>query len=114
MQAAEPRLDHLTGCSWFWVWALVGFGFALGAVSLGPLLIAPIGLLALALTYSGTIRRSAFGLLTGAGALCLVVAGLQQGTGNLDARPWLVAGVVLAVTGLVGHATRGLIRARAG
>ena len=35
MQANEVRLDHLVGCAWFWAWALVGFGFALGAVSLG-------------------------------------------------------------------------------
>jgi hypothetical protein len=103
----EARLDHLVGCVWFWVWALVGFGLGLGAVSLGPLLTLPLGLLALGLASSGSVRRSAFGLLTGAGGLCLFVASLQQGGDNLDARPWLASGLVFALTGLVGHARRG-------
>jgi hypothetical protein len=75
----EARLDHLVGCVWFWVWALVGFGLALGAVSLGPLLLLPLGLVALLLASSETIRHSAFGLATGAGGLFLLVARLQQG-----------------------------------
>lgn len=64
------------------------------------------------------IRRSAFGLVTGAGAVCLVVAWLQRrGPGTvcwhrelssgcdsyLDPRPWLAIGIVLVVAGLVGH-----------
>jgi hypothetical protein len=88
----EARPDHLVGCAWFWVWAFVGFGLALSAVSLGPLLTVPLGLLALLLAPSETIRHSAFGLMTGAGGLCLFVAWLQQGSGNLDARPWLASG----------------------
>jgi hypothetical protein len=103
----EARLDHLVGCAWFWVWALVGFGLALGAVSLGPLLILPLGLVALWMASRETIRRSAFGLLAGAGGLCLFVACLQQGGGNLNARPWLGIGLLLALTGLAGHARRG-------
>jgi len=101
----EARLDHLVGCVWFRVWALVGFGLALGAVSLGPLLTLPLGLLALWLASNETARRSAFGLLTGAGGLCLFVAWIQQGGDNLDARPWLVMG--LALSGLVVHARHG-------
>jgi hypothetical protein len=107
MQTMEGRLDHLVGCVWFWVWALVGFGLTLGAVSLGPLVIAPLGVVALAMASSDLIRRSACGLLTGAGGLSLLVAWLQQGSSDLDARPWLIAGIVLAVTGVVGHAGRG-------
>jgi hypothetical protein len=103
----EARLDHLVGCVWFWVWALVGFGLALGAVSLGPLLLLPLGLVALLLASSETIRHSAFGLATGAGGLFLLVARLQQGGEDLDARPWLAVGLVLALTGVVGHARRG-------
>jgi len=102
----EARLDHLVGCVWFWVWALVGFGLALGTVSLGPLLTWPLGLLALWLASRETVRRSAFGLLTGAGGLCLFVAWLQQGGDSLDARPWLAFGLVFTLAGLVGHARR--------
>jgi hypothetical protein len=45
-------------------------------------------------------------LLTGAGGLCLFVAWAQQGSGNLDARPWLTIGLVLGLAGLIGHASR--------
>jgi hypothetical protein len=107
MDAHRARIDHLVDCVWFWVWALVGFGLALGAVSLGPLLSLPLGLLALWLASRGSARRSAFGLLTGAGGICLVIAWLQQGSENLDARPWLALGLVLALAGLAGHARRG-------
>lgn len=107
MNTHHARIDHLVGCAWFWVWALVGFGLALGAVSLGPLVTLPLGLLSLWLVSRNTARRSAFGLLTGAGSLCLFVAWLQQGGENLDARPWLALGLVLALAGLVGYARRG-------
>jgi len=107
MTALRAQSEHLVGCAWFWVWALVGFGLALGAVSLGPLLILPLGLIALALAASETVRRSAFGLLTGAGGLFLFVAWLQQGGDSLDARPWLAIGLALAVAGVAGHARRG-------
>jgi hypothetical protein len=103
----EARLDHLVGCVWFWVWALLGFGLALSAISLGPLLTLPLGLLALWLASNETARRSAFGLLTGAGDLCLFVAWVQQGGDNLDARPWLVIGLAFALSGLVAHARHG-------
>ena len=106
VQTLQARLDHLVGCAWFWVWALVGFALALGAISLGPLLIGPLGLLSLAMAYNDVVRRSAFGLLAGAGGLCLLVTWLQQGASNLDARPWLIVGVALVIGGVVGHARR--------
>jgi hypothetical protein len=107
VNAHHARIGHLVGCAWFWVWALVGFGLALGAVSLGGLVVFPLVLVALSMASSETIRHSAFGLLTGAGGLCLLVAWLQRGGENLDARPWLALGLVLALVGLVGHAGRG-------
>jgi hypothetical protein len=39
--------------------------------------------------------------------LCLLVASLQQGGDNLKARPWLGIGLLLALTGLAGHARHG-------
>ena len=101
------RLDHLVGCAWFWVWSLVGFGLALAAVSLGLILMVPLVLVAVWMASRETARRSAFGLLTGAGGLCLLVAWIQQGGDNLDAQPWFVFGLAFALTGVVAHARRG-------
>jgi hypothetical protein len=39
--------------------------------------------------------------------LCLFVAWLQQGGDNLNVRPWLGIGLLLALAGLAGHARRG-------
>ena len=79
---------------------------AIGLVSLGALTLGPAALVAIALLLSERAQRSAFGLVTGAGALGLLVAGLQRGGGNLDARPWFLAGLVLAAVGIAGHALR--------
>jgi hypothetical protein len=66
MQTVQARLDHLVGCVWFWVWALVGFAIAFGAVSaFGIFLVFPVGVIAVLLAIDDRIRRSAFGLLTG-------------------------------------------------
>jgi hypothetical protein len=124
MQAARQRLDHLAGCGWFWVWAFVGCGVVLAGISfaLGPLLLLPALLVAIGMASSPRIRGSAFGLLTGAGAVCLFVAWVQRrGPGTvcrqkdlssgcdqyLDPRPWLAIGLLLVVAGLVGHTRRG-------
>jgi hypothetical protein len=106
MNATQLRLDHLVGCAWFWAWALIGFGFALGAVSLGLFAWVPVLLIAVPMTSSPLIRRSAFGVLTGAGALCLLVAWLQRSGQYLDPQPWLALGLVLVVAGLTAHAVR--------
>jgi hypothetical protein len=96
-------------------------GPALGAVSLGPLLLLPVAGLAWLLSSRPHIRRSAFGALSGAGLVLLYVAYVQRhGPGtrcwqtataagcdqHLDPRPWLVLGLVALVGGVVGHAVR--------
>ena len=111
---------HLVGCAWFWAWAVVGAGVALGMVSLGPLLLLPLAVIVWLMTRKRPIR-GAFGLFSGVGALLLVVAYLQrQGPGttcwqtatgggceeHLDPIPWLVAGIAFFTAGLVGHAWR--------
>ena len=109
------------GWGWFFGWALLGSAAALGAVSLGPLLLVPTALLGVFLWRRPGARRSAFGLLTGAGTLLLYVAWVQRagpgttcwhtatGSGcdqHLNPLPWLVAGIALVVSGFIVHARR--------
>jgi hypothetical protein len=107
--------------AWFIAWALLGSAAALGAVSFGPFLLLPAAALGLSLWSRPGARRSAFGLLTGAGALLLYVAWVQRdGPGttcwhtatasgcdqHLNPLPWLVAGAALVVAGFLAHARR--------
>ena len=109
------------GWGWFFVWALVGLAVALGTVSLGPLLLLPTALIAVFISRRPQARRSAFGLLTGAGTLLLYVAWVQRdGPGttcwhtatasgcdqHLNPLPWLILGIVLVAAGFVAHARR--------
>jgi hypothetical protein len=119
--ARTSRRAHLVGCGWFWAWALLGAAVTLGILSLGPILAAPLLVIGWLMASRPAIRRSAFGLLSGAGALLLYVAWLQRaGPGttcwqtqtasgcdqHLNPLPWLVAGVVLFVGGVAAHARR--------
>jgi hypothetical protein len=108
------------GWGWFFAWALLGTVGALGAVSLGPLLLLPVILFGVFLwRRRPAARRSAFGLLTGAGSLLLYVAWVQRdGPGttcwhtatasgcdqHLNPLPWLLLGIVLVLAGFVAHA----------
>jgi hypothetical protein len=119
--ARTSRRDHLVGCGWFWAWALLGSAVTLGILSLGPILAVPLLVIGWLMASRPAIRRSAFGLLSGAGALLLYVAWVQRaGPGttcwqtqtasgcdqHLNPLPWLVAGVVLFVGGVAAHARR--------
>ena len=106
-----------SGWAWFLVWSLLGSAAALGAVSLGALLVLPVLLVGVLLWRKRPeARDSAFGLVSGAGTLLLYIAWLQRdGPGttctrtatslrcdeHLDPLPWLVLGIVLLVTGVV-------------
>jgi hypothetical protein len=121
--ALKPTLRaHVADCRWFWAWALVGCTAALGFVSLGVLVLAPVAVAGWLMASRPAIRRSAFGLLSGVGVLLLYVAWLQRaGPGttcwqtarasgcdqHLNPLPWLVAGIALFVGGIVAHARRG-------
>ena len=113
------RLRHFIGCAWFWAWLVVGAGAALAAVSLGPILALPIALIAVAMASRPSIRRSAFGFLSGIGIPLLYVAYAQRhGPGttcwhtvtasgcdqHLSPIPWLVIGLVCLLGGVVGQA----------
>jgi hypothetical protein len=112
---------HAANCGWFWVWAFLGCIAALGFVSLGVLVLAPIAAVGGLMASRPVIRNSAFGLLTGAGVLFLSVAWLQRaGPGttcwhtatasgcdeHLNPLPWLVAGIATFIGGIVCHARR--------
>ena len=120
LTAFQPlRPTHYTGCRWFWAWALIGFAVAVGFVSLGLLAVAPAAVVGGLMVSRPVIRRSAFGLLSGAGVLFVYVAWIQRaGPGttcwqtasasgcdqHLNPLPWAIAGVMLFVGGIIGHA----------
>jgi len=99
-----------SGWGWFVAWALAG---ALTAFALAALL--SIGILILpfaALAIFFVARRSpsgteAFGLLTGAGLIGVVV--WVRSRGEWDATHWLVGGIALVASGVVAYVA---VRAR--
>jgi len=115
----EPPSDaDLAGWGWFVGWVVAGVFGAIGLISLGWLALGPAFVISGAFMASRSARRSAWGLLGGAGLVFLFVAYVQRegpgttcwhtATGNgcdqhLDPRPWLVAGVSLLIGGLVGQ-----------
>src|SRR5438270_3735120 len=109
---------HRRSCLWFWAWAAVGATGAIGLISFGPLAWAPAMGVGALLRRSQTGRRSAYGLLAGAGLLFLSVAYVQRdGPGttcwhsataggcaqHLNPVPWLVLGLILLIAGLLAQ-----------
>ena len=119
MTAGDTRLSQLP---WFVAWVVVGVGLGLGVSVLG-VFAAPVALLAaVVLSVRHHAGRAALGVLVGVGLLLLYVAYVQRkGPGTvtwhtatasgsdqyLDPRPWLVAGLLLVVGGVVAYAWRG-------
>jgi hypothetical protein len=121
-----PALDsthdpHAVGCRWFWAWAAFGAAATLACLSLGVLAAPPLVTAGWLLAARRARRRSAFGILSGAGLMLVYVAWLQRagpgttcwqsGTASgcgeqLNPLPWLAAGVALFAAGIVGHARR--------
>ena len=97
--------SHWTGCSWFWLWALLGTAAALGSLSLGPLLTIPVLVVGVVI-YMRRGAEGAFGLLSGIGVLLLVIAYVQRSGESYDPIHWFVAGLVFFTAGIVGHAWR--------
>lgn len=97
---------HLSGCRWFWTWALIGCAAAFGFVSLGVLAAGPAALVGVSLARRPAARRSAFGFVSGVGVLLLYVAWVQRTGEHLNPLPWLLAGVALLASGILGHGCR--------
>jgi hypothetical protein len=100
---AGRRRLHLAECARFWGWALLGAAAALGTLSLGPLLTIPTLVIGVVI-YTRRGSHGAFGLLSGIGALLLVIAYIQRSGQYYNPVHWLVPGLVLFTVGLVGHA----------
>ena len=94
--------------SWrFWLWSLAGalVTFSLVAAASVGLLVMPVAAFATFLVARKTRDRAELlGALVGAAGVCFAIAWIQRAPGGFDARPWLVAGIVLAVAGLAGYA----------
>jgi hypothetical protein len=112
---------RVTDRRWFAAWVVVGCALALGTVSLGPLVLAPTGVIAVLMIRRPAALRSAYGALVGVGLLLLLVAYLnRQGPGttcwergtamgcdqHLNPLPWLALGVAFVVGGFVAHRSR--------
>ena len=118
------------GWGWFAAWAGAGFLLAfsfIGAASIGLLVLPFAGLAVWAIARASPPRAAAFGLLSGAGLVCLLVWALNTGStpcpetgqetvspggtseecGGRDARPFIVAGLVLMLAGPVLFAAAG-------
>ena len=117
--ATPPQAQHLRTCIRFWAWAGAG-ALAIISLDLGPVTVLPaLILLALVSTFVGRRHISALGFTTGTGLPLLWVAYVQrEGPGttcwhtasaagcdqHLNPLPWLIAGLVLVLTGLIGQA----------
>jgi hypothetical protein len=103
---------------WFVVWLAIGCGAGLASLSI-QLLLAPLAVVSVLVVRRGIAGTSPVGLLSGLGVTALIVAYIQRkGPGTvywhtatasgadtyLDPRPWLIAGVVLVVAGVVTFA----------
>jgi hypothetical protein len=120
-------MPSASGWGWFGAWTVVGalvtFSFLTG-FSIG-LFVLPVAVLAVWVVGSRSPSRSAaFGLISGAGFMCLVVWLLHRGDvpcpedgslsgvpgqesvgcGGMDAQPWLVAAIVLVLAGVLAFA----------
>jgi len=116
------REGWLVFAAWVLAGALVVFSL-LGAASIG-LFIAPLAAVAIWLAFRfGRAGPEMLGMVSGAGAVCLLIAFLNRGTtpcteqghtlspgeteagcGGLASTPWLVAGLVLVAAGIVAYA----------
>ncbi len=120
MTGSTPGVRHAAICAGFWGWAGVG-ALAMLSLDIGPFGMGPALLLGGALALSEAGRRSAFGILTGAGLPLLFIAYVQRdGPGttcyrtltsagcdeHLDPWPWLITGLFLVLAGLIAQTGR--------
>jgi hypothetical protein len=124
----QPRHAGLIGWLSFVAWAAVGSGIVFGFFLFSIFVLAAAVLIGVLVSFQPSLRRGAYGLLSGAGAISLWVAWVQRkGPGTvywhtasasgsnqyLDPRPWLAAGIVLVSAGVGAHLWRNRSRRQA-
>jgi hypothetical protein len=117
----KSRRVHAGGCASFWSWGVVGSTAAVGALTLGVLVLFALIVVGALLVAQRRLHRSAFGFLAGVGTLLLYVAWLNRsGPGftcwrsatasgcveHLNPLPWLFVGGLLVIGGIVAYARR--------
>lgn len=92
------------GWPWFGAWLASGALFSFGVVaglSIGVFVLPFAAAAVLVVSVGAPHFLEAAGFVAGAGATLLLVAFVNRGSGDLDATPWLLGGVTLAL-GAVG------------
>jgi hypothetical protein len=94
---------HRRGCRSFWTWSAAGFLVVfsiLTGLSIG-LFVLPVAAVAVFVAARlTTTLAEGFGAVTGAGAVCILVAALNASGDGVDPTAWLAAGVALATLGV--------------
>jgi hypothetical protein len=112
---SQPRHAGLAGRLSFVAWIAIGAAIVFGFFLVSVFVLAAAVLIGVLVSSRPSLRRGAYGLVTGAGAISLWVAWVQRkGPGTvywhttsasgsetyLDPRPWLAAGLLLAIAGM--------------
>jgi hypothetical protein len=113
--ASRPP-SHVTGCTGFWLWALVGAGLVFGLISFVILFLIPPVVLVVLLTRRSrwTEGRYLLGIVAGAGLPLVVVAALNwsewhhRTIGDSTPNPyyWGAVGICLLVAGIAAYEIR--------
>lgn len=117
--ASEPSRGNAPGGGWRWfcAWSVIGTTYSCALILLvfGLLIVPIVGLAAFFVASKSRLWPELVGLAQGPAATALMIAYFSQGPRScpagatcggpdLDARPWLVAGCVLAVASAVAYA----------
>jgi hypothetical protein len=98
------------GWPWFGAWlvggALFTFSWVAG-LSIGLLVLPFAAAAVLFVAFRAPHLHEAVGFAAGAGGILLLVAVLNRGSGDLDATPWLVAGLTLALGAVAAYSVSG-------
>lgn len=95
IQATRDGRHRRSGWRWFGVWALTGFLAAFATLSFAiGLLILPLAVVALAVSFRFATGAEMLGLVGGVGAMCVLIGALNVDEGT-QVRWWFGVGTVL-------------------
>ena len=87
----------------FWLWAAVGVGFGCVISVIGVFTVLPSVVATIFLLRRPRFRESVFGILVGIGAVLLLIAYINRGPGDFNARHWLLAGLGFVLAGVLAQ-----------